>query len=107
MGKERKAGMVSLQSAFEDLERVEEIIQGGEGENSSEDIKRGLSILKGIKEELDPLVKEKDAVELELVMEDIELAIEILSNSGRDPKALEAMNSAKLNLTEYNLRGRK
>lgn len=31
MGKERKAGMVLLQSIFEDLERVEEIIQGGEG----------------------------------------------------------------------------
>lgn len=70
-------------------------------------MKKGLSILKSIKEELNPLVREKDAIELELVMEDIELAIKILSSSGRDPKALEAMNSAKLNLTEYNLRGRK
>lgn len=107
MSEDKEPGMVSLQKIFEDLEQIEEIVQRNPDNLDSEEVKRGTSILKEVKKELSPLAEERNAVDLELIMEDINLAIDILSNEGNASKILSALESTKINLTKYNLRGRK
>ncbi len=107
MDKDKEPGMVSLQSIFEELERIERVIQRNPKDLKSDQMKRGVSILKEIKNELAPLAEEKETVELELIMEDINLALDVLTDNGEASKALEALESAKVNLTQYNLRSRK
>lgn len=99
--------MVSLQKIFENLERIEKIIRRNSASLKSDEIKRGISILEEIKNELSPLAEEKEAVELELIMEDIKLALDILSDEGEPSKVLKILESAEVNLTQYNLKGRK
>lgn len=107
MSEDKKSGIVSLQKIFEDLEQVEEIIQRNPDKLDSDEVKRGTSILKEVKKELSPLAEERNAVDLELIMEDINLAIDVLSDRGDASKILSALESTKINLTKYNLRGRK
>lgn len=107
MNKDRKPGIVSLQKIFDDLERAEKIIKINLANLQSDEINRSISILKEIKDELTPLAEERNVVELELIMEDINLALDILSEGGDTSKVLESLESAKINLTQYNLKGRK
>lgn len=107
MNRDKETGIVSLQKIFDDLERAEKIIKGKPANLESDEKNRIISILEEIKDELAPLAEERDVVELELIMEDINLALDILSDNGGTSKILESLESAKINLTQYNLRGRK
>lgn len=107
MNKKRKSGIVALEAIFNDLFEIEEIIKNHPEDLESEDVERGVSILKEIREDIAPLAEEKEVLELDFLVEDIDSAIEDLSGGRNAPQALQDLESARINLLRYNLKGRK
>lgn len=107
MSEKRKRGFVSLEGVLENLSKAEDALKRGAASSEGESLEQGISLLKEIKENLTPLSEEKDDLDLDMIIENIENAILELSEKPDIPKAIASIKSAKSNLIGYNLKGRK
>lgn len=107
MSGKRKEGFVSLDLIFEDLEKTEELIKRDFNNEEAKNIEEAVSLLKKIKGNLANLAEEKEDLDLDMIIENIENAILELSNDPEIAQSIESIKSAKVDLIKYNLKGRK
>ncbi len=107
MSEKRKKGLVSLEEIFDDLLKAEEMIKKDFNSSKTKSLEQGISLLKEIKGKLEPLSEEREDLDLDMIIEDIENAILKLSKEPEIQKAIVSIKSARSNLIKYNLKGRK